>query len=94
MKKFSRELVTGSAGSRQSIMLTNGFILTSEHLAGKISHLTLEQLAMICEEQMRQDNPCDPEVFQNYPSAGIGQGGFTWSHSGNEWLFEELLSDL
>lgn len=48
----------------------------------KFKDLPVEIQQRVLDEQVRQGNKRDAEVFEKDTSAGIGEGGFTWSESG------------
>ena len=60
----------------------------------RFEHLPKEIQERMLDEQVRQGNPRNAEVFEEDISAGIGEGGFTWSESGEGHDFwDEILLD-
>lgn len=55
--------------------------VTKEDLKGEIKNFPLEIVQAMCDEQVRQGNKFNPEVFQEDKLAGVPLGGFCWEHS-------------
>src|SRR5690554_948199 len=55
--------------------------VTKKDLIGRLEGFPLEVVQRMCEEQVRQGNKFDAEVFQEDPTACKSLGGFDWDES-------------
>lgn len=55
------------------------FKVEQSDLVGKIKDFPIEVVEKMIEEQVKQGNCPNVEVFQKCPSAGLDRGGFSWS---------------
>jgi dUTP pyrophosphatase len=52
--------------------------VTKEDLNGAIKYYDLDVVMKMCERQVEQGNPFDPNVFAEKPAATFLEGGFDW----------------
>lgn len=64
-------------------------------LVGGIKNFPIEVVDKMIEEQVKQGNQPNVEVFQKFPAAGIGENGFDWSEAKDGYDFwEEVIGEL
>ena len=70
------------------------FKVEKSDLVGGIKDFPIEVVEKMIEEQVRQGCQPDVEAFQQYPSAGVSDGGFNWGDSidGNDF-WEEVIGE-
>lgn len=70
------------------------FKVEQSDLVGNIKDFPIEVVEKMIEEQVRQGCQPDVEAFQQYPSAGVSDGGFNWGDSidGNDF-WEEVIGE-
>ena len=70
------------------------FKVEKSDLVGGIKNFPIEVVEKMVEEQVRQGCQPDVEAFQQYPSAGVSDGGFNWGDSidGNDF-WEEVIGE-
>lgn len=70
------------------------FKVEKSDLVGGIKNFPIEVVEKMVEEQVRQGCQPDVEAFQQYPFAGVSDGGFNWGDSidGNDF-WEEVIGE-
>ena len=68
------------------------YIVTEDQLYGDIHDLPLSTVQEMIEEQIKQGNPADVTVFQQYRYSDRYQGGFDWIQSDQGYNYwDELI---
>ena len=70
------------------------FKVEQSDLVGSIKDFPIEVVEKMIEEQVKQGNCPNVEVFQNYPNADTADGGFNWSDTKDGYDFwMEVIDD-
>lgn len=65
--------------------------VTEKDLIGDIAGFPIEVVRKMIEEQIRQGNNADVEVFQKYAGGSKGSGGFRWEDTEDGFKFWKMV---
>ena len=67
------------------------FKVKKKHLTGQIADFPKRVVQAMVDEQVRQGNPADPNVFVREPTALKREGGFTWLQTASGYSWPEII---
>ena len=68
-------------------IMNESYIVTKNDLKGDIEYFPIEVVEKMIEEQVKQGNKADVEVFQKQNDAGGDKNGFVWSITDDGYVF-------